>query len=156
MSKETPEERKARIAAWHEENTRKREQKANERRAEKQKHRESYDRRSESGIGCAPFPVDEHVDAAPLVQVDVVESDNATVSDKEKLVRWYKRVIQDENISAKDRLTAANQLQRLQGWEKQEVKVEIDAVTRFFQEQKPQIEAQPLPWAKKNGGGSRA
>lgn len=52
----------------------------------------------------------------------------------------------DEGVAPRDRLTAAAQLARLEGFEKQEVKIEIDAVTRFFDKEFAFIENEPPAW----------
>lgn len=141
-TKETPEERQARIAAWHKQNEERRQAAAEERRAEKQKHRESYDDRND-GVGHAAYPDDCANDEA-AEQPKLNEKQRR----KKRLSQWYESVIKDDEISIKDRLSAASQLQRLEGFEKQEVEVKVDGLTQFFDAQLKLIEAQPMPWQK--------
>lgn len=150
-SKETPEERKARIAAWHQQHEEKRQAVAEQRRLEKKLHRESYDDRNE-GKGHALYPKDE--EDTELLLDEAAESEPRTLTEKQrrkqKLSKWYETVIKDEEICMKDRLNAAAQLQRLEGFEKQEVEVKVDGLTQFFDAQLKLIQQQPLAWQKKH------
>lgn len=147
-NKETPEERQARIAAWHKQNEERRQAAAEERRAEKQKLRESYDDRN-VGVGHAVYPKDDEDAEIVLDESDDKPKLNEKQKRRKKLSNWYESVIKDEEIPIKDRLTAAAQFQRLEGFEKQEVEVKVDGLTQFFDAQLKLIEAQPMPWQKK-------
>lgn len=150
-------EREKRRLEWREKHDAELARRQQERAEQRQKQKdENYPSRNYIGMGkvydIGKAPTESDVKPETSAPVEVVDDGEPakpkTLSQqrKEWLSRLYQAMIQDSELPTRERLSAAALLQKLEGWERQEVKVEVSAVSAYFQNVLPQIANQTPAW----------